>query len=278
MSTITINPAAGPARPRPGTAAARLVSAEFLKVRKRRGLAALTALLTVGAVVFAGGVMAVLHATNPAKYGPAGGLGNLTNAAYILSALGAVAAVLVGATMGAGDVQAGVFRDLVATGRSRLALFTARIPGGLALLWPLVAVSWAAACTGSVLLAGSSPRPGVTVMVEGGLWVLLATGVSYLMALGLASLAGSRSAIVGILVAWQFAVPMLVLGAAKLGVLREGLLTAGLDRMMPAGLLPGGRPDPVSPHMSVMLAAAVIAAWAVVPLVAGAWRTCTRDA
>jgi len=73
MSTITINPAAGPARPRPGTAAARLVSAEFLKVRKRRGLAALTALLTVGAVVFTGGVMAVLHATNPAKYGPAGG-------------------------------------------------------------------------------------------------------------------------------------------------------------------------------------------------------------
>jgi len=192
MSTITINPAAGPARPLPGTAAARLVSAEFLKVRKRRGLAALTALLTVGAVVFAGGVLAVLHATNPAKYGPAGGLGNLANAAYILSALGAVAGVLVGATMGAGDLQAGVFRDLVATGRSRLGLFTARIPGGLALLRPLVAVSWAAACTGSVLLAGSSPRPGVTVMVEGGLWMLLATGVSYLMALGLASLAGSR--------------------------------------------------------------------------------------
>src|SRR5262249_60035858 len=110
-----------------------------------------------------------------------------------------------GGSVGAGAVRAGAFRDVVAPGRSRLALFTARIPGGLALLWPLVAVSWAAACTESVLLAGSSPRPGVTVMVEGGLWVLLATGVSCLMALGLASLAGSRSAIVGILVAWQFA-------------------------------------------------------------------------
>src|SRR5262249_8833194 len=153
------------------------------------------------------------------------------------------------------------FRDLVATGRSRLALFTARMPGGLALLWPLVAVSWAAACTGSVLLAGSSPPPGVTVMVEGGLWVLLATGVSCLLAVGLAWSGGWRSVFGGMLGAWQFAVPMLVLGVAKLGVLREGLLTAGLDRMMPAGLLPGGRPDPVSPHMSVMLAAAVIAAW-----------------
>jgi hypothetical protein len=278
MSTITINRAAGPARPRPGAVAARLVSAEFLKVRKRRGLAALTALLTAGAVVFAGGVLAVLHAAEPAKYGAAGGLGNLANAAYIMSALGAVAAVLVGATMGAGDLQAGVFRDLVATGRSRLALFTARIPGGLALLWPLVAVSWAAACAGSVLLAGPNPQPGLAVMIEGGLWVLLATAVSYLMALGLASLAGTRSATVGILLAWQFAVTPLALGVAKLGVLREGLLTAGLDRVIPAGLLPGARPDPVSPNMSMMLAVTVIAAWAVVPLVAGAWRTCTRDA
>jgi hypothetical protein len=278
MSTITINRAARPARPRPGATAARLVSAEFLKVRKRRGLAALTALLTAGAVVLAGGVLAVLHAAEPAKYGAAGGLGNLGNAAYVLSVLGAVAAVLVGATMGAGDLQAGVFRDLVATGRSRLALFTARIPGGLALLWPLVAVSWAAACGGSVLLAGPNPQPGLAVMIDGGLWVLLATAVSYLMALGLASLASTRSATVGILLAWQFAVTPLALAVAKLGVLREGLLTAGLDRMIPAGLLPGARPDPVSPHMSIMLAATVIAVWAVVPLVAGAWRTCTRDA
>jgi len=278
MSTITINQAAGQARPRPGAVARRLAGAEFLKVRKRRGLVALTAFLTVGAVVLAGGVLAVLHAADPAKYGPAGGLGNLANAGFIVSSLGAVAAVLVGATMGAGDLQAGVFRDLVATGRSRLALFTARIPGGLALLWPLVAVAWAAACAGSVLLAGPNPPPGLAVMIEGGLWVLLATAVSYLMALGLASLAGTRSATVGILLAWQFAVTPLALGVAKLGVLRDGLLTAGLDRMIPAGLLPGARPDPVSATMSIAVAVAVIAAWAVVPLVAGAWRTCTRDA
>jgi hypothetical protein len=264
MSTITINRAAGLIRQRPGAVAARLAGAEFLKVRKRRGLAALTAMLTVGAVVIAGIVLAVLHAADPAKYGPAGGLANLANAAYILSSLGAVAA--------------GVFRDLVATGRSRLALFAARIPGGLALLWPLVAVSWAAACAGSVLLAGSHPQPGLAAMIEGGGWVLLAATVSYLMALGLAALAGSRSATVAILLAWQFAVTPLALDVAKLGVLREGLLTAGLDRMIPAGLLPGARPDLVSPHMSVIVAVTVIAAWAVVPLAAGAWRTCTRDA
>jgi len=277
MSVTTIGRASAVARPRARTTW-RLVSAEFLKVRKRRGLVALAVLLTVGAVVMAGAVLAVLHAADPAKYGPAGGLGNLGNATYLLSTLGTVTAVLVGATMGAGDLQAGVFRDLVATGRSRLALFAARIPGGLALLWPLVTVSWVVAAAGSVLLAGSHPHPGLAVMVQGGAWVLLATTVVYLIALGLASLAGSRSATVGIVLAWQVAVTPLALGAAKLGVLREGLLTAALDRVIPAGLLPGARPDPVGPTMSLAVAAVVIAAWAIIPLAAGAWRTKTRDA
>ena len=277
MSVTTIGRASAVARPRARTTW-RLVSAEFLKIRKRRGLVALAVLLTVGAVVMAGAVLAVLHAADPAKYGPAGGLGNLGNATYLLSTLGTVTAVLVGATMGAGDLQAGVFRDLVATGRSRLALFAARIPGGLALLWPLVTVSWVVAAAGSVLLAGSHPHPGLLVMVQGGAWVLLATTVVYLIALGLASLAGSRSATVGIVLAWQLAVTPLALGAAKLGVLREGLLTAALDRVIPAGLLPGARPDPVSPTMSIAVAAVVIAAWAIIPLAAGAWRTKTRDA
>jgi len=277
MSVTTIGRASAVARPRARTTW-RLVSAEFLKIRKRRGLVALAVLLTVGAVVMAGAVLAVLHAADPAKYGPAGGLGNLGNATYLLSTLGTVTAVLVGATMGAGDLQAGVFRDLVATGRSRLALFAARIPGGLALQWPLVTVSWIVAAAGSVLLAGSHPHPGLVVMVQGGAWVLLATTVVYLIALGLASLAGSRSATVGIVLAWQVAVTPLALGAAKLGVLREGLLTAALDRVIPAGLLPGARPDPVSPTMSIAVAAVVIAAWAIIPLAAGAWRTKTRDA
>jgi hypothetical protein len=278
MSVITIGRTGGRARPRVLVVAGRLASAEFLKVRKRRGLVTWAAILTVGAVAGAGVVLAVLHAADPAKYGPAGGLPNLANAAYILSSLGMVAAVLVGATVGAGDLQAGVFRDLVATGRSRLALFAARIPGGLALLWPLVAAAWVLAAGGSVLLAGSHPRPGLVVMVEGGAWALLAVTVVYLVALGLASLAGSRSTTVGILLAWQLAVTPLALAFSNLGALREGLLTAGLDRLIPAGLLSGARPDPVSGGMPVTLAAAVIGAWALVPLVAGAWRTITRDA
>lgn len=277
MSVTTIDRADAAARPQAQTAW-RLVSAEVLKIRKRRGLIALVTVLTAGAIVATGAVLAILHAQDPAKYGPAGGLSNLANAAYTLSMLGSVAAVLIGATMGAGDLQAGVFRDLVATGRSRLALFAVRIPGGLAVLWPLVALSWLIAAVGSVLLAGSDPRPGAAVIVQGGAWTLLAVTVVYLLALGLASLAGSRSATVATVLAWQFAVTPLALAAAKLGVLREGLLTVALDRLLPAGLLPGAPPNPVSPTMSVTVTAVVIAAWAVIPLAAGAWRTTVRDA
>ena len=50
MSITTISRAGGAARPRARTAW-QLVSAEFLKVRKRRGLAALAVMLTAGAIV-----------------------------------------------------------------------------------------------------------------------------------------------------------------------------------------------------------------------------------
>ena len=49
---------------------------------------------------------------------------------------GAVAGVIVGATAGGADIEAGVFRDLAATGRSRTALFAARLPGAWAIVVP----------------------------------------------------------------------------------------------------------------------------------------------
>ena len=58
---------------------------------------------------------------------------------------GSVAGAIVGATAGAADIEAGVFRDLVATGRSRLALFFARVPGAWAIVLPMLALAVALA-------------------------------------------------------------------------------------------------------------------------------------
>ena len=51
----------------------RLIRAEVLKLRRRRGMLAIVAGITLGVVALAFGVSAIQHAGNPAKYGPAGG-------------------------------------------------------------------------------------------------------------------------------------------------------------------------------------------------------------
>jgi len=281
MSTATIELPIRPRRTGYGVNP-RMVSAEFLKVRKRRGLVAWVSLLSVGAIVLTFTILAIAHAVNPAKYGPAGGVENLSHALTLLSILGGVAGVLVGASMGAGDLQAGVFRDLVSTGRSRLALFAARIPGGLLLLLPLIALAWALASIAAVVFAGNAvaPGPGIGLMIEGGLWVVLAATLTYLLALGVASLSGSRSITVGVLLAWQLAVSQLLLQIAALGVARRAVLEAALGRLVPFALRGGGERlgGDVSRAMPLAVAGLVIAAWAVIPLAAGAWRTMTRDA
>ena len=132
-----------------------LIRADLLKLRRNRGLLAAAAAMTIGPVVVAYAILVILHAANPAHHGPAGGIANLGHGTSLLAVIGSVAAVLVGASAGAGDLGSGVFRELVVTGRSRVALFASRIPGGLAFLLPLVGVAVA-------LTAGatsSSPAP-----------------------------------------------------------------------------------------------------------------------
>jgi hypothetical protein len=264
-------------RPRTRGLNARMVSAEFLKVRKRRGLVAWSAVLTVVPVGLFFGISVILHAEDPARYGPAGGVSNLAEIMGVLATLGSVAAVLIGATMGAGDVQTGVFRDLVSTGRSRIALFAARAPGGLALLWPLLALAWVIASAASVAFAGNLASPAMSLMIQGGAWVFLAATSIYVLALGVASLTASRSTTVGIVLAWLFAVTQLLLQITGLGAARQALQMSALTRFIPAGLQEQS-PDPVIASMSAGVAILVLVAWAVIPLAAGAWRTRTRDA
>jgi hypothetical protein len=80
------------------------VSAEVLKLRKRRGLLVTALVLTLAPMVVAYVVLALLHATDPAKYGPPGSVENFSGSMEVLTQLSAVAAILVGATLGAGDL------------------------------------------------------------------------------------------------------------------------------------------------------------------------------
>lgn len=126
----------------------------------------LAAVLSIAPMALVYGISAVLHSTNPAHYGPAGGIVNLGSSLEILLTLTGVAAMLIGVTAGAGDLAAGVFRELVVTGRSRRELFAARIPAGLALVIPLTAVGFAIASLASIVFAGPLATPGVGVLIS----------------------------------------------------------------------------------------------------------------
>ena len=252
----------------------RLVSAEFLKLRKRRGLVISAFALTVLPMIIAYTVLLSIHAANPAKHGPAGGLENLSGSMDMLSVLSVVAAILVGATLGAGDLGSGVFRELVVTGRSRLALFAARVPAGLALILPIVGAGFAITATGSIVFAGSLDAPSASLLVGSAAWLALVTTLALVLALGVSSTIGSRGTTIGIVLGWQIVAMPVLLEIRTLGSLREGLLGAATGRLAPAALFEG------SPTVATSLPAAalVVIAWTVIPLAIGAWRTCTRDA
>ena len=273
MSTTTVAAEHPSARKR-ARWSPRLMTAELLKLRKRRGLVVSTLALTVVPMLVAYTVLVILHATKPDSHGPPGSMENFGGAMELLTQLSAVAAILVGTTLGAGDLGAGVFRELVVTGRSRLALFAARVPAGVALLVPLVGAAFAVAATAATLLAGTAEAPSGTLLAHSASWLALVTAPSFALALGVSSLLGSRGTSIGILLAWQLVAVPLVLQVGILGVLREGFVEAATNRLAPAALVEGN----VAVPMSLGAAAAVIAAWIAVPLAVGAWRTCARDA
>ena len=68
-----------------------------------------------------------------------------------MAEFGFLSAAALGASAGTTDLSDGMFRHLVITGRSRLALYLARIPAGLAILLPLVAVAFSDALPGHQL-------------------------------------------------------------------------------------------------------------------------------
>jgi len=139
----------------------RLIRAEFLKLTRRRALMIAAAALTAGAVF--------------ASY--------LVRTDVLPGACYALMAILLGACAGAGDVTAGVFRGLVTTGRSPVALFLARIPAGLALSVGFTLAGYLAAVAGSALPGGQPPA------APGGL--IVSACAAFLLGLGLGSL-GAR--------------------------------------------------------------------------------------
>jgi hypothetical protein len=254
-----------------------LVRADLLKLRRNRGLVAAVAAMTIGPMVIAYTILAILHAANPAHHGPAGGVENLGHGTGLLILIGSVGAVLAGAAAGAGDLGSGVFRELVVTGRSRLALFASRIPGGLGFLLPFLVVAVTLMAGATVVFAGSLPAPSTSLLAQAATWAALEIAFYYLLALGLSSVLGSRAQTIGILLAWRLAVTPILLSISVLGAGRDAIPGAAFEQLAPHALNEYIRQGPVV-SMSVGVALLTIVLWTAAALAAGAWRTVKRDA
>jgi hypothetical protein len=131
-----------------------MIATRFMELRKRRGLMIAVVVATIGFPALFLLIRLLLHAFVPRTSPPAGGYQIFTVlVAGFLPTFGFIMAATVGCTAGSRDLTEGMFRHLVVTGRSRLALYLARIPAGLAIVVPMVAIGYTIVCAVSVFAA-----------------------------------------------------------------------------------------------------------------------------
>lgn len=248
--------------------ALRMTGADFLKLRKKRSIviwALVLAFLPVIIFLLANGVQ------NESPH--------FNDGLNVLARLfGPLAAILIGVEAGTTDSSNGVLRDLIVTGRSRLALFASRIPAALALCWLVNISAYVVLAVGTVALTRSgATAPGTTLILNALGFTALTTGVVCVVAVGFASLVDSKPGAIIALIAWQIVASPLIVAIESLGTARDGVLTQALTHFSPVRF-EGGRHGAAILTMSTGTAVLVVLAWLVVFVALGAWRTNTMDA
>ena len=184
---------------------------------------------------------------------------------------GIAAALVIGTAAGTADLSSGVFRDLVATGRSRLALFAVRTPAAVALTLAITAVGFALAVAATFEFADGSPTPSASTIVEGGAWIAFTTSTVAALTVGVGSISGSRALTLTGVIGWELVASNILLNTHSLGSARDAVLNGALLQFIPVS-------DSGDVVMATGTAILVIALWLAVPLALGAWRTRVRDA
>lgn len=142
-----------------------MITTRIMELRRRRGLMAALIVVNIGIPTIFLAIRLIAHAVAPKSYGPAGGYEIFTNlVAGVMYVFGFIVAATLGCTAGSVDLTEGMFRHLVITGRSRLSLYFARIPAGLAIIVPMVAAGFTIVCLVCVFAAPTKlSYEGVTV-------------------------------------------------------------------------------------------------------------------
>jgi hypothetical protein len=257
-----------------------MIAADILKLRRHRPTMAAAAALSAGITALYLAVVLARH------NGQLPGAQTLADGTALMGLyFGSFAAILIGTEAGTIDLAAGVFRDLAATGCSRTVLFLTRIPAAVTVALAFTLSGFLITVAATFAFRGTSPAPGATLIAESAGWVVLATTVVTALAVGIGSLTGSRSITLTAIIGWQTLATGLLYLATFLGAARDLVLLIALSRLLPGQAI-GTRAHPGSSNtltnyklaMPAVTAVLVILAWLVIPAVAGAWRTRTRDA
>jgi hypothetical protein len=131
-----------------------MITTRATELRRRRGLMIALIAVYIGIPALFMVIRLLLHAFAPRNNPPAGNeFIFAVLVAGLVSTFGFIVAAALGCTAGSRDLSEGMFRQLVVTGRSRLALYLARIPAGLAIVVPLVAIGYTIVCAVSFFAA-----------------------------------------------------------------------------------------------------------------------------
>lgn len=266
-----------------------LIGVKVLELRKRRTLMIVTAAFTVALPVVFYLVRLALHLGNAAHYGPAGTSDAFAIAGGLMDEFGFIVAVALGASAGTTDVTDGMFRHLVITGRSRLALYLARIPAGLLILLGLNAAGITVAALATAFLGGSHPAGALSAgaLAAAGGWLELDLVIGFTAGLGLGSLMGQRTVPIIVLIMLEIIITPVLTNHSLPGMVDIQRLIVGvpMDQLKPAALAgsihigPGGGPAGLRiPPMPAWAMITVIAGWIVGWPAIGAWKMTTRDA
>jgi hypothetical protein len=165
-------------------------------------------------------------------------------------------------------------------------------------IWPpsfcgtAIAVALAFTLTGFLLAVvaafafrGTAAAPDMGLVLRSAGWVALATVVETALAVGIGSLTGSRSLTLTAVIGWQTVGTNILYAAEFLGSASEAVLLIALSRLQPGPDF-GTRANPGSSnalpgyHLETAagVAVLVILAWVIIPTLAGARVTRTRDA
>jgi hypothetical protein len=180
-----------------------------------------------------------------------------------------VVGVNIGSMAGSQDQSAGVLRYLVATGRSRTALYVSRVAAAGLVSMVLVIPALTLVAVLSQTTWDPAHTPGADLLIPVIAAGIVSTVLGAASGVGLAAVLGSRGAVGAILTGWYLAVSPLLENINALGAARHLLPSVALRRLAD---LPG-----TNIHTPYGVAVGAVALSALALLVLGTWRERRRE-